>query len=66
MAVSAPCNHQPVVETCHTLAGAPADLLNRSHYPIVAVCMFCGKIIRSERYLVAKPPWTVVKPKVTG
>lgn len=30
---------------------APADLTNRAHYPVEAICQHCGGIVRSERYL---------------
>jgi hypothetical protein len=57
------CRHQPRPETCCTLAGRPADLLRGQDYPITALCMFCGRPIRSERLVITSgPPWTAADP----
>lgn len=56
------CDHQPKPGTCATLAGAPADLMNHQHYPITALCLYCGLVIRSEQFLVSSGRiWTIVR-----
>jgi hypothetical protein len=34
--------------------GQPADLKNPLHYPVVAVCLNCGQLIRTERWLLSE------------
>jgi hypothetical protein len=56
------CDHQPRPETCRTLEGTPADVLNNRHYPMTAQCLLCEAPIRSEQFLVGTvPPWKVIR-----
>jgi hypothetical protein len=41
--------------------GEPADLTKPSHYPVVAVCLACGRPIRTERWLLAE--WRHIAPE---
>jgi hypothetical protein len=48
-------DHEIVPEpgTAHRVRDSePADLKNPLHYPIVAVCLTCGRPIRTERWLL--------------
>jgi hypothetical protein len=55
------CDHQPRPGTCRTLAGLPADLLNSRHYPVMALCLHCKLVIRSEQFLVSSGrAWAIV------
>lgn len=57
-----PCDHQPRPESCRTLAGAPASVLNRQDYPITAACLNCGAPIRSETFLITDGrPWVIAR-----
>jgi len=44
----------PKAGTARQLDGAPADLLNPLHYPVLAVCAECGRAVRCERYFYAE------------
>jgi hypothetical protein len=36
--------------------------MNHQHYPITALCLYCGLVIRSEQFLVSSGRiWTIVR-----
>jgi hypothetical protein len=50
------------VKTKQGFSGAPANLMDRTHYPVEAICAECGGIVRAERMYLCEWEHTGRRP----